>query len=261
MSHIRYTNTWRLLELIWTNAIFNLRSEVQRNYLSYGWWIIEPFLHMVVYYVVFGLLLQRGGENFVTFLLIGLVPWMWFMKAVNGSRGSILSGHNLMLQVGLPSAIFPLVTTLQASLKQIPVFLLLLGFVWLQGYPPGAHWFALIPIVIVQALLITAFACTIAAIIPFIRDLINLVPTGLTLLMFLSGIFYDYRVISPEWQKLFLMNPVAFLLKSYREVLMDKVMPDMYALMLLGLGSGIACTVLLLAYKRLRYIYPRVVME
>ena len=30
----------RLLELIWTKAIFNLRSEVQRNYLSYGWWVL-----------------------------------------------------------------------------------------------------------------------------------------------------------------------------------------------------------------------------
>jgi len=53
----------RFLELIWTKTIFNLRSEVHRNYLSYGWWVLEPLLHMVVYYLVFGLLLQRGSED------------------------------------------------------------------------------------------------------------------------------------------------------------------------------------------------------
>jgi len=56
-----------LVELIWTKALFNLRSEVQRNYLSYGWWVLEPLLHMIVYYVVFGLLLSRGEQNIPSF--------------------------------------------------------------------------------------------------------------------------------------------------------------------------------------------------
>lgn len=251
----------RFIELIWTKAVFNLRSEVQRNYLSYGWWVLEPLLHMVVYYLVFGLLLQRGGENYPLFLLTGLIPWMWFMKVVSGSSGSILAGQNLMLQVGIPSVVFPLVSCLQATLKQVPVFILLFGFVWLQGYTPGAHWWALIPVIIVQAMLAIAFACAVAAVIPFVRDLAYLVPTGLTFLMFLSGIFYDYRSISPDWQELFLMNPIAFLLKCYREILIDGVLPEFLILIWWGVGSGAACLLLMLAYKHLRYVYPRIVME
>jgi len=256
-----HANLGRLLELIWTKAIFNLRSEIHRNYLSYGWWVLEPLLYMVVYYVVFGLLLNRGGENYTVFLLTGLIPWMWFTKAVSGSSNSILAGQNLMLQVGLPSIVFPLVSTLQATLKQIPVFILLLGFVWSQGYNPDTNWWALLPVIIVQALLTTAFASAVAAIIPFVRDLSYLVPTGLTFLLFLSGIFYDYRSISEEWQGLFLLNPVAFLLKSYREIFMEGVLPDLFTLMWWGVGSTAACLLLLLAYKRLRYVYPRIVME
>jgi len=256
-----HANPTRMLELIWTKAIFNLRSEVQRNYLSYGWWVLEPLLHMVVYYVVFGLLLQRGGENFLVFLLTGLIPWMWFMKAVGGSSGSILAGQNLMLQVGLPSIVFPLVSLLQATLKQIPVFVLLFGFVWLQGYSPGTHWWALLPVILVQALFTVAFACAVAAVIPFVRDLAYLVPTGLTFLMFLSGTFYDYRSISPQWQELFLLNPVAFLLKCYRDIFIDAALPQFSILAWWGLGSGATCLLLMLVFKRLRYVYPRIVME
>ncbi|TXL11854.1 phosphate ABC transporter permease, partial [Methylococcaceae bacterium HT3] len=36
-----------LIELIWTKAIFNLRSEGQRNYLSYAWLLLEPILHIL----------------------------------------------------------------------------------------------------------------------------------------------------------------------------------------------------------------------
>ncbi|MCU7813423.1 MAG: phosphate ABC transporter permease [Candidatus Thiodiazotropha sp. (ex Notomyrtea botanica)] len=162
-----YTDTINFLELIWTKAAFNLRSEVNRNYLSYGWWVLEPLLHMAVFYVVFGHLMQRGGENFPIFLLTGLIPWMWFMKSVSSSSSSILSGQNLMLQVGLPSSIFPLIGILQASMKQVPIFALLCVFVWSQGYSPGSHWWALIPVIIVQTLLTISFSCTVAAIIPF----------------------------------------------------------------------------------------------
>lgn len=261
MPHIHHKNPWRLLELIWTMAFFNMRSEVQRSYLSYGWWILEPLLHMVVYYIVFDKLLHRGGEGFVVFLLTGLVPWMWFLKAVNTSSGSILSSSRLMLQVGLPSIVFPLVAIMQATLKLIPVFILLLCLMWLNGYSPNIHWLALIPVLIIQALLVIACACTIAAIIPFLRDLSYLVPTGLTFLMFLSGIFYDYRNISPKWQELFLMNPVAYLLKSYREILIDSATPDFQRLMIIGVVSGVTCLLLLLLYKRLRFIYPRIATE
>lgn len=251
----------RIIELIFTKALLNLRSEVQRNYLSYGWWVLEPLLYLVVYYLVFGLFLQRGGEDYPLFLLTGLIPWMWFMKVVSGSSGSILSAQNLLQQVGVPSIVFPLVSSLQATLKQVPVFILLFGFVWLQGHTPGVHWLALIPVIIVQALLSITFACTIAGVIPFVRDLAYLVPTGLTFLMFMSGIFYDYQSISPDWLELFLMNPIAFLLKCYREILLDGVFPNFSVLIWWGIGSGVACLLIILAYKRLRYIYPRILME
>ena len=260
-QHSSHSGSGQLMELIWTRAIFNLRSEVHRNYLSYGWWVLEPLLHMVVYYLVFGLLLQRGGENYPIFLLTGLIPWMWFSKAVSSSSGSILVGQSLMLQVGLPPIVFPLVSLLKATIKQLPVFVLLLVFVWLQGYSPGTHWWALLPVISVQALLTIAFACVVAAVIPFVRDLSYLVPTGLTFLMFMSGIFYDYRMISAEWQNLFLLNPVAFLLKCYREILIDGTLPDLTTLTWWGLGSAAACIFLIFAYTRLRYIYPRIVLE
>jgi len=260
-SHDKNSHFKGLIELIWTKAKFNLRSEVQRNYLSYGWWLLEPLLHMVVYYVVFGLLLNRGDENYPVFLLTGLIPWMWFMKAVSASSSSILSGQNLMLQVGLPSIFFPLVVIVQTTLKQIPVFILLIGFIWLQGFSPATHWWFLIPVLMVQVLLILVFACAVAAIIPFMRDLIHLVSTGLTFVMFMSGIFYDYRNIPVEWQGLFLLNPMAFILKCYREILIDGVRPDFLALMWWGGGCIIFFLLLLMAYKRLRYTFPRIVME
>jgi len=256
----RHTTLGGLTELVWTKAIFNLRSETQRNYLSYLWWILEPLLYMVVYFLVFGVLLQRGGEGFITFLLTGLIPWTWFSKAVSSSSNSIIAGQGLMLQVGIPSIVFPLVSLLQASLKQIPVFLVLFAFVWLQGYPPDVHWLALFPVVLIQVMLTIMFGCLLAALVPFVRDVSHLVPTGLMFVMFLSGIFYSYERIPAQWQNIFLMNPIAFILKCYREIFIDGIYPDFVTLGTWGIISMLGCVLILMAYKKLRYIFPRVVL-
>jgi lipopolysaccharide transport system permease protein len=254
-------NFKHLTELIWTKSIFNLKTEVHHNYLSYLWWILEPLLHMAVFYVVFGFLLNRGVENYSSFLLVGLIPWLWFSKSISCSSNTIIVGKPLMLKVGIPSIFFPTVSLLQTALKQIPALVLLLGFLWTQGYTPNIHWWALFPLIFMQALIIAAMGCATAAVIPFLRDLIYLVPTGLTFLLFVSGIFYSYKDIPAEWQGLFLLNPMAFLIKCYREIFLDGIWPDMTTLSLWCLASIVMCFLVLLGYGRLRYIFPRVVME
>ena len=234
---------------------------MHHNYLSYLWWILEPLLHMVVYYFVFGFLLQQGGYNFSSFLLTGLIPWLWFSKSISCSSNSIIEGKHLMLKVGAPPIFFPMVKLLQSALKEIPAFALLLGFVWLQGCPPSIHWLALFPLIFVQALIIVALGCATAAVIPFLRDLVYLVPTGLTFLLFVSGIFYSYTDIPTKWQGLFLLNPMAFLLKCYREIFIDNTCPDLTTLSLWCLVSIVMCLLVFLVYGRLRYLFPRVVME
>jgi len=250
-----------ILELSLTKALFNLRSEVQRSFLSYSWWMIEPLLHMGVYYLVFSVLLRSGVENFSIFLLTGLIPYMWFMKCVSISSSSIIAGQNLLLQVNVPTIFFPLTSVIQASIKQIPVFLILLLFVWLGGMPVGSHWFALVPVIVVQATLILLVSCTVAAIIPFIRDLSQLVPTGLTFIMFISGIFYDYKNIPAEWQSIFLYNPVAFLLKCYRDIFIEGTIPPLIELTWWFVFTSVGSLILFNIYRKLQPIFPHVIQE
>jgi len=249
------------LSLIWLKAILNLKSEVKRSFLSYGWWVLEPLLHMGIYYLVFGFLLNRGGENFSVFLLTGLIPWMWFSKSINNCSTSILEAQNTILQINLPPLIFPLISIVQNTLKQGPILLLLLGFTSLQGFCPNIYWWSLILIFLVQLNITIFFSCLIAAVIPFIRDFIYIVGSGLTFLMFLSGIFYDYRTISEDWHGLFFSNPIAFLLKCYREVLIESSSPDLLVLSYWGLAFIIANFILAFIYQQLRYSYPRIILE
>ena len=248
-------------ELVWTKARFNLKSEANQNYLRYLWWVLDPLLYMAVFYVVFGLLLNRGGDNFVVYLLTGLVPFQWFAKTVQLASGSILAGGGLMHQVRISPMFFPLVMITQTAGKQLLVFGMLFLFLLFYGLTPGVNWAGLIPVIAAQLLLTVVAAAVVAMLIPFARDLTNLVPTGLQFVMFISAVFYSADIVPERWQTLFFLNPMATLLEQYRLILLHQTWPDWQALGWLTLGCGISLAVLLLVYRRLAPVYPRVVIE
>ena len=81
MSHQKSLDHYR--HLIIYKVAANLRSEASRNYLSYLWWVFEPLMQMMVYYFVFGLMLLQGTDNFVAFLLTGLMALIIVIIAVS----------------------------------------------------------------------------------------------------------------------------------------------------------------------------------
>lgn len=251
----------RFLELVWTKARFNLKSEANRDQLHYLWWFIEPLMFMAVYYVVFALLLHSGGDNYVPYLLSGVMPFQWFAKTVANSSNSIVQGRGLMQSVRVSPLFFPLAALLQNSSKQIPIFGLLAFLMILTGRSPTLHWLALAPIILLQMFFLGVLCCLLAMLIPFFRDLNNLVPIGVRFVLFASGVFYTLDTIPDRWLGLFLANPMANLLYQYRLILVEGRWPDWAMCGWLLLACVLASLVVWWLYRRLESVFPRVVIE
>lgn len=254
------SNLHHYSQLIVIKVIGNLKAENARDYLGYCWWILEPLLQMCVYYFVFGYMLQRGTENYVAFLLTGLIPWLWFARTVNRSTMSIVSGKPLMMQVYIPKIIFPIMVIIQDTVKQCFIFLLLLLFLLLYGIPPSKYWIALPVLAIVQLIVITSFSFAVAAIVPFMNDLRFLIATGIQAMFFLSGVFFDPKTIAPSIKPLFFYNPMASLLQSYRDILIYHSWPQWDSLMLITIFCSGVAAFMWYMINRLDYVYPRVIL-
>lgn len=246
------------MQLVTTKALLNMKSESARTHLNYAWVVIEPLLHLVIYYFLFGHILHSGSENYGLFLLCGLVPWMWFAKAIATSATSIIGGQSLMLNTNIAPAFFPLVNIFQSTFKQLPALLCLLGLgllTDLQTISWNLLWLPLI--LLIQFLLTLALGMLLAAIIPFLRDLANLVATGLTLLMFLSGVIYDYRSMPGSIAQWLQYNPLAQMISAYREVILEGKAPDLTSLGYVTLASAAVLMANYLIYTRQRSNFVR----
>lgn len=78
---------------------------------------------MAVFYLVFGIIFGRGGEDFVAKLLIALVIWRWFDNSVKACSVSLANGAGLMRQIHVSKFLFPLSTILAQSTKFLVVLL------------------------------------------------------------------------------------------------------------------------------------------
>lgn len=249
----------RYFELILYKAYADLRAEAERTYIGYLWWVIDPIINMSIFYLVFGVFLQRSTEDYIPFLLAGLTPWRWFEVTVKVGANSILNNAALTRQVDLPKLLFPGITILTNTFKFTIAYTLILIYLWIDGYPPHLTYLGLPVLLAVQLLFITSMAYLLASVIPFIPDLNVLIDNSLRILFYLSAIFYPVSKLPEQTRRLVLLNPMATLIEGYRDVLLYDKMPSWGGLAgVAGLSSVILITGIWLI-RRFNYIYPKVI--
>ncbi|WP_051294989.1 ABC transporter permease [Maridesulfovibrio bastinii] len=245
-------------ELLAIKSYANLRTEVSRYYLNYLWWVIEPVLTMLTFYLVFGIFFNRGTHDFIAFLLVGLICWQWFANVINHATTSVTHGKGLMLQVDIPKIFFPLEVALRDTFKHIFVFILLLVFLLVYGIPVSITWISIPLLMVIQLIFMIGIGTLAAAIVPFMPDLAFVVSTGLKLMMYASGIFYNIDdVILPQHRVYIYANPMAGLIKAYREVLMFGRWPDWTYLFYITVAGLVILGISFVIIFKLDHVYPR----
>lgn len=255
-------NTRQFWAVFFTKLAFNLRSEVSRTYLGYIWWLLEPVLFVTALYIVFGIFLRTRTENFLMFLVCGQVAFSWFGRSVGNASRSLMQEKGLINQVAIQKLFFPMLTICQDFVKQLVVFLAMFGFLVYMGAEPNLAWLSLPAVILTQALLVLGVGMVCAGIVPLVPDLKFLIGTLITVTMWGSGIFYSYEdVLLKRHQELFLMNPMANLIKNYRQVLLDGSLPDWNALGAIALFSVALIVVMMWVFRRLDTTYARLALQ
>jgi len=249
------------LTLIWYKSVADLYLETGKSRFGFVWWMIEPFIYIAIFYVVFGIMIPQEQEDFPSFLMCGLVPWRWFSESVARGVTSISSNANLMSQVYINKLVFPLVVVTVATMKHMIMFVILLAFVLVMGNQVTSAWLALLVLYPVLLLFLTGCSCVVASLEPFYPDLRLLTEHILTGLFFVSGVFFDPVGLSPFWQRIFDTNPVTVMIRCFRSILMDGVWPPTSSFTYLSILGGSLITVALVLLLRFDRTYPKVVVQ
>ena len=203
------------------------------------WGLIHPVVMLASWVFVFQVCLHTKlpanevTQNYSLFLFCGFLPWMLFQETVQRSATALLDHANLIKKTVFPAEIVPVSIFLSSLLNH----LLALGLVLLVVGVYVGHfsmWMFSLPIYMV---LIGLFAVGIGWIVSslqvYLRDTAQVLSVVMTLWFWITPIFIDEQTFPQPMRFLLRLNPLAFVVRAYRDRLLSYRYPSLTELAIL----------------------------
>ena len=236
------TSPKELIASIWRNRSL-IQSLTQRDVIGryrgsfFGilWSFFNPVLMLLVYTFVFSVVFKArwsadsdSKTEFALVLFAGLIVFNFFAECVSRAPNIILSNTNYVKKVVFPLEILPVVVMGSAVFHaSISILVWLLAYSFLFGVPHVTVF--MLPLILVPLLfLVIGLSWILAALGVYIRDISQFVGVIVTILMFLSPIFYPAKSLPNDFQILLLLNPLTTFIEDMRNLLFFGVGLDLF---------------------------------
>lgn len=208
-------------------AVARLRAENSQDSLGTAWQILNPLLLAAVYFVVFGLILRtdRGIENFVAYLVIGVLVFHVCNRSASAGASSLVSNRNLLRTLHFPRAVLPIASTLVATASLVPALVIIAGVALVTGEPLRPQWLLAVPALALQLAFDVGLALVLARLTARVHDVRRALPFLLRAWLYFSGVFYslDRLVEDSLLRRLLEINPAYVFMTLVRSAFLDSV--------------------------------------
>lgn len=218
---------WRYHELLYFLTWRDIKVRYKQTVIGAAWAVLQPFLTMVVFSVIFGRLVNvpSDGVPYPVFSYVALLPWTFFATALNRSSASLVYDANLISKVYFPRLIVPIAAVLAPLVDFAIAFIMLLGMMLFYGIVPDVAVLAL-PLFLALAFL-TALGAGfwLSALNVKYRDVGYAVPFLTQVWLFVTPVAYPSSIIPERWQWLYGLNPLAGVVEGFRWALLGTENP------------------------------------
>lgn len=224
-------------ELLKYLVLSELRVTYSNKVFGFAWAILDPIFFMLVYLVLVKLIFQRGGEYYPIFLFISLLSFRWVATSMSTSVKSLVSNAKLIQTIRFPKSILPLARTMIGFVNFLLGLIVVVGL--LVGFKviPTANLIYLPFLVLVQFLFVGAISMAVSLGGLYFRDLQNILLFGMRIWFYASPGLYNLSDVPEKYQNLYcLLNPIAPLFTSYKNVLVRGEAPNVYIIWTLAVS-------------------------
>lgn len=245
---------WDYRELLITNTKKAIRGKYKASVLGVLWSFINPLLQILVYAIVFPYLMRGAIDNYLVYLVTGIIPWTFFTNVINDCVGCVKNNSGLIKKVYFPRIILPLSAAFSGLFNFFVSCIIIVVFCLLWGVGISWHIVILPVIALIETILALGIGLIMGACDAYVQDLEYI--TGFILQMAFYGtpIIYSLEQFATATSILVTMvklNPVTTIMNSYRDIFLYHQIPDMTALGFVFLVSAIVLILGILIFKKL----------
>lgn len=224
-------------ELLKTNVQKEIRGKYKGSILGVLWSFLNPLLMVAVYAIVFPYLMRMQMDNYLVFLITGVIPWVYFTNVVTTGCNCVWLNGGIIKKVYFPREILPISVVLAGLINFLISCVIILLFVIFGGVGLSINLVWLPVIALIQSALSLGMLFILSAINVYVRDVEYLVQFVVNLLFYATPIIYNVSMFPQKFRWVLYLNPMAHIVDAYRCIFYYKTMPDMASLGIIGLVS------------------------
>jgi lipopolysaccharide transport system permease protein len=258
-------------ELLANLTLREIKGQYKRTVFGQLWSLVNPLASMLVYTIVFAFIIRvqpdpgdpSGLNVFVLWLLCALLPWTFFATVLNKGMASLVSNAGLVQKVYFSRITLPLAMVGSVGFNWLFEMAVLLIVLMLCG----AFVLPWIPLVIVQMILLAAFATGLALLLSIanvhFRDTQYFVTILLQIWMYLTPIIYPINLVEDRSNSIggllgtnitvldiYNLNPMVPFVNVFRQLLYDNRWPDPADFLLCVVWAAVTLVVGVWVFRR-----------
>lgn len=246
-------NLYNYRELLKTNIKKEIRGKYKGSALGILWSFINPLLQCAVYAIVFPFIMRDGPDNFLIYLICGIIPWTYFTTVIGQGCVTIRANAGIIKKVYFPREILPISVVLSGLVNFMISCVIILAFVVFGGLGISWHLILLPLIAFFQSFFSLGLAFILSALNIYIKDTEYIVGFILNMAFYATPILYSPTSFGgiKLFEIVFKLNPMATYVNAYRDIFMYHQLPDMNWLIITGIASIVLSVVGYFIFKKL----------
>lgn len=214
-----FKNLYNYRELLKSNIKKEIRGKYKGSFLGVLWSFINPLLMTLIYAIVFPLVLKNAEDHYVTFLVIAILPWNWFVNSITLGTTTIVNNGGIIKKVYFPREILPISIATSGLINYLISFPIIVIFLIVSGIGFSKMIFLLPLVILAQYLLTLGITFICSAINVYIKDAEYIINFLMSMLFYATPIIYSTNMFPESVRWLLKLNPMTTIIDSYRNIL------------------------------------------
>ena len=223
-------------------------QKYKRSILGMGWSVLSPLLTLLIMKIIFTEFFAKDIPHYTIYLFSGNIILSYYKEATKNGMNSLVDNAKIFTKINVPKYMFLLSKNVSALVNFGLTLIVYFMFCIIDGITFHPRMLLLVYPVLCLMLFNIGVGLVLSAMFVFFRDARYLYDVFLTLITYLSAVFYSVDKFS--FKRMFLCNPVYVYIKYFRTIVIDGKIPSLSYHLLCAFYAVIFIIIGAIVYKK-----------
>lgn len=259
LSYIREVFHYR--ELLWSWVTRDIKVRYKQSLLGIAWAILQPLSAALIMTIVFSRFIRvsTDGIPHPIFYYSAMLPWTFSAASITLGTSCLINNMSLVTKIYFPREILAISAVLASFVDFLIAAVIFVGMMVFYRLPVGLSWVWVPVLLLIQILLTVGIVLFASALNVFYRDIRFIVPLGMQLWMYLTPIIYPLSLVPERFRALYMLNPMAGLIDSYRRITLQAQWPDATYMLTAAIVSVVIFVLAYIYFKRAEVVFADII--